>query len=95
VNILIEDAGSLKFLITGAQWSAHAAEGKCFAGTRLAFKAAKQEPIGKFNIVGYIPSTKQFVNLDHGQGKGAAIPTPVAGLPPTDPGISRPPGRPA
>jgi len=40
---------------------------------QVAFKAAKQERIGKFNIVGYIRSTKQFINLDHGQGKGALL----------------------
>ena len=93
MNILIEDAESLRFLTSGAQWSAQATEGKCFAGTRLAFKAAKQEAIGKFNIVGYILSTKQFVNLDHGQGKGAASPAQVVGSQPTEPVNPRPPGR--
>ena len=31
---------------------------------------AKRESIGRFNIVFYIPQTKQFINLDHGRGKG-------------------------
>ncbi len=72
MSIIIEDATSLKFLDGGSQWTQNAADGKCYAGTRVAVKAAKQEPIGKFNIVGYIHATKQFINLDHGQGKGAA-----------------------
>jgi len=46
-------------------------EGKHFSGTATAFKAAKQESVGKFNIVGYVTETKQFINLDHGKGKGA------------------------
>jgi hypothetical protein len=39
--------------------------------TTAAFAAAKQEPIEKFNIVSYITQTRQFINLDHGRGKGA------------------------
>jgi hypothetical protein len=71
MNIIIEDAESLKFFTGEGLWSKIATEGKRFAGTALAFKAAKQEPVGKFNIVGYITETKQFINLDHGRGKGA------------------------
>jgi hypothetical protein len=74
VNILIEDAESLKYFTSEGRWAQSAADGKCYARTRLAFKAAKLEPIGKFNIVGYIPSTKQLVNLDQGRGSGAAPP---------------------
>lgn len=72
MNILIEDADSLKFFSGDGLWSKTAAEGRRYAGTALAFKAAKQEPVGRFNIVGYISVTKQFINLDHGRGKGAA-----------------------
>jgi hypothetical protein len=71
MNIIIEDAESLKFFIGEGLWTKNVAEGKRYAGTALAFKAAKQEPVGKFNIVGYIGETKQFINLDHGRGKGA------------------------
>ena len=70
MNILIEDAESLKFFTGEGLWSKMATEGKRYAGTASAFKAAKQEPVGKFNIVGYISETKQFINLDHGRGKG-------------------------
>jgi len=35
-----------------------------------ALAAAKKEPMGRFNIVGYIAETKQFINLNHGKGKG-------------------------
>jgi len=73
MNILIEDAESLKFFIGEGLWSTIATEGKRYAGTALAFKAAKQEPVGKFNIVGYVTETRQFINLDHGRGKGAAV----------------------
>jgi hypothetical protein len=72
MNILIEDADSLKFFIGEGLWSKTATEGKRFAGTALAFKAAKQESVGKFNVVGYIAETKQLINLDHGRGKGLA-----------------------
>ena len=72
MNIIIEDAETLKFFIGEGQWTKNVAEGKRFARTALAFKAAKQELIGRFNIVGHIPATRQFVNLDHGRGKGAA-----------------------
>ena len=33
---------------------------------------AKQEPMGKFNIVAYFAVTKQLINMDHGRGKGIA-----------------------
>ena len=72
MNIIIEDAESQKFFTGEGLWSKIATEGKRYAGTALAFKAAKQELVGKFNIVGYIGETKQFINLDHGRGKGAA-----------------------
>ena len=72
MNIIIEDAESQKFFTGEGLWSNLASEGKRYAGTALAFKAAKQEPVGKFNIVGYIGETKQLINLDHGRGKGAA-----------------------
>jgi hypothetical protein len=72
MNIIIEDAESLKFFTGEGLWSKTATEGKLYAGTALACKAAKQESVGKFNIVGYVAETKQFINLDHGRGKGAA-----------------------
>ncbi|MGA2243554.1 MAG: hypothetical protein ABSH48_01040 [Verrucomicrobiota bacterium] len=76
---MIEDVESLKFFTVEGQWAKNAADGKGYSATRLAFKAAKQEPIGRFNIVGYIPSTRQFVNLDHGHGKGGATAVPTVG----------------
>ena len=71
MNILIETAESLEYLTSGNLWTKNAAEGKRFVTTAAAFEAAKKEPIGKFNIVAYIPETKQFINMDHGRGKGA------------------------
>ena len=72
MNILIEDAETLQYFTSNNQWTKNVAEGKNYGATRIAFQAAKQEPIGKFNIVSYIPQTKQFINLDHGKGKGLA-----------------------
>jgi hypothetical protein len=72
MNILIEDADSLQYFTSEGRWSKTVGDGKHYAGTAMAFKAAKQELIGKFNIVGYMPDTEQFINLDHGKGKGIA-----------------------
>jgi hypothetical protein len=77
MNILIENEESLEYLTGDNQWTKNAAQGKCFKTTGVAFDIAKKEPIGKFNIVAYISQTKQFVNLDHGRGKGIAETEPV------------------
>jgi hypothetical protein len=71
MNIIIEDAEALKFFTGDGQWSKKAAEGKRYAETAQAYAAAKLEPIGKFNIAGYIAETKQFVTLRNGRGTGA------------------------
>jgi hypothetical protein len=70
MNILIEDAEKLEYLTSSNQWTKNAAEGKDFGTTGTAFEVAKKEPMGKFNIVAYIAGSKQFLNLDHGRGKG-------------------------
>jgi hypothetical protein len=70
MNILIEDADKLEYLTINNQWSKKAADGKNFGTTALALAAAKKETIQRFNIVSYITSTRQFINLDHGKGKG-------------------------
>ncbi|MDB6125340.1 MAG: hypothetical protein JWQ71_4333 [Pedosphaera sp.] len=72
MNILIEDAESLEFLNNNGQWTKNVGEGKNFATTHTAYDIAKKEPIRKFNIVRYFAGTKQFVNMDHGSGKGKA-----------------------
>jgi hypothetical protein len=72
MNILIEDAEKLEYLTSDNHWTKKASEGKNFGATGAAFEVAKKEPIGKFNIVFYIPQTKQFINMDHGRGKGLA-----------------------
>jgi len=72
MNIIIEDAESLKFFAGEGRWTQNVAESRRYAGTAVAFKVAKLEPVGKFNVVGYFTATKQFINLDHGRGKGAA-----------------------
>jgi hypothetical protein len=70
MNILIEDAETLKYFTSSGQWTKNAAEGKSFGATTTAFEVAKKEPICRFNIVCYIAPTEQFINMDHGRGKG-------------------------
>jgi hypothetical protein len=77
MNILIEDAEKLEYLTSDNHWTKKASEGKNFGATEKAFAVAKKEPIGKFNIVFYIPQTQQFINMDHGRGKGLAEAGPV------------------
>ena len=78
MNILIEDAEKLEYLTSDNRWTKKASEGKNFGATEAAFEVAKKEPIGKFNIVFYIPQTKQFINMDHGRGRGLAEASLVA-----------------
>jgi hypothetical protein len=78
MNILIEDAETLEYFASDNHWTKKASEGKNFRAAGAAFDVAKKEPIGKFNIVFYIPQTKQFINMDHGRGKGLAEASPVA-----------------
>ena len=79
MNILIENHETLEYLTPAGQWTKNPLGGKRFPATVIAFRAAKLEAIGKFNIVCHIPETNQFVNLDHGRGKGllAVSPSPV------------------
>jgi hypothetical protein len=70
MTILIENHDTLEYLTLAGGWSKNPLEGRHFPGSRLAFRAAKQEAIGKFNIVGHIPTTHQFINLNHGRGTG-------------------------
>src|SRR5664279_4016537 len=72
MNILIEDAETLEYFTSDNKWTKKVSEGKNFGATEAAFAVAKKEPIGKFNIVFYIPQTQQFINMDHGRGKGLA-----------------------
>ncbi|MGB7769062.1 MAG: hypothetical protein WBN22_09465 [Verrucomicrobiia bacterium] len=78
MNILIEDAERLEYLANNSQWTKNATEAKNFGATEAAVQVAKKEPIGRFNIVFYIPQTRQFINLDRGHGKGLAEASPVA-----------------
>ena len=70
MNILIEDAETQEFLTHNGRWTKKPDEGTTFSATQAAFAAAKREPIRKFNIVRYFSTTKQFINMDHGSGKG-------------------------
>jgi hypothetical protein len=70
MNILIEDAETREYLATNGRWTKKPGEGANFSTTQTAFAAAKKEPIRKFNIVRYFSGTEQFLNMDHGSGKG-------------------------
>ena len=70
MNILIENCDTLEYLTAAGQWTKNPLEGRCFPATAAAFQVAKRELIGKFNIVCHISQTDQFINLDHGRGKG-------------------------
>ena len=70
MNILIENNETLEYLTPAGQWTKNPLNGKRYPATRIAFRMAKLEAIGKFNIVCHIPETNQFVNLDHGRGAG-------------------------
>jgi len=77
MNILIENPDSLEYLTADSHWTKIAADGKHFPRTGAAFDVAKKEAICKFNIVGYITETRQFINLNHGRGRGLAETIPV------------------
>jgi len=69
MEILIEDAEKLSYLNAKGKWTKTPEEGSGFLSTKAAFAAAKNEPIGKFNIVHFIPLSGQLINLDYGTGK--------------------------
>jgi len=70
MHILIEKTETHEYLRSTGEWTKNPLDGKFFPSTRMAVRAAKQEAIGRFNIVWHIPGTNQFVNLDHGRGTG-------------------------
>jgi hypothetical protein len=77
MNILIENNDTLEYLAAAGGWTKNPLNGKAFKDARIAFRAAKLEAIGKFNIVSHIPQTNQFINLDHGRGVAAAVQSPA------------------
>ena len=70
MHVLIENSETLEYLTNVGNWSKIPSSGRRFSSKRDAFQTAKLEAIGKFNIVWHNPTTNQFVNLDHGRGKG-------------------------
>ena len=69
MNILINDARKLEDLRGNHRWTKRVAGGKDFRATSDALAAAKKT-MGRFNIVGCFAETNQFINLNHGKGKG-------------------------
>ena len=72
MNILIENNETQEYLTSSGKWTKNPLAGQCFPASEAALQVAKLEAIGKFNIVGYLQVTNQFINLDHGKGKGSA-----------------------
>jgi hypothetical protein len=70
MNIIIEDAETLNYFTSEGRWSKNANEGKPYATASQAFAVARHEPIGKFNIAGYIVQTRQLINIRNGRGTG-------------------------
>lgn len=77
MNILIENEETLEFLTESGSWTKDARAGRQFKSRGEALKVAKGEAIGRFNIVWHILTSNQFVNLDHGRGKGVGEVTPA------------------
>ncbi len=73
MNILIENNETLEYLTSSGKWTKNPLAGRCFKASEAAIQVAELEAIGKFNIVGHIPATNQFINLDHGRGKGLPL----------------------
>lgn len=71
MNILIENTDTLEYLTIAGDWSKNPSEARKFVSMISAYTTAKNELIGRFNIVRHFKDTNQFVNLNHGRGKGA------------------------
>ncbi len=82
MNILIEDAETLEYLAGDNKWTKKVSEGRTFKATEAAYQVAKKEPIGRFNIVFYIAQTEQFINMNHGRGRGPGEVSPIAEIAP-------------
>ena len=77
MNILIENEETLEFLTESGGWTKDPRAGRQFKSRGDATSVAKGVAIGRFNIVWHILTSNQFVNLDHGRGKGVAEPSPA------------------
>ena len=73
MTFLIDNHATLEYLTDTGQRTKNPRKGRRFPASTNALRIAKAEPIGKLNIVCHIPATNQFVNRDHGRGKGAAL----------------------
>jgi len=67
--ILIENAEDLTYLTANGRWTKRPEKGAGFASILAAYTAAKNESIGKFNIVEFFALNHQIINLECGSGK--------------------------
>ena len=72
MTILIENPEKFEYLAADSKWTKNAMDAMAFPSTRIAFAAAKEQSIGKFNVVGYVAETKQLISMDHGRGSACA-----------------------
>lgn len=79
MHILIENPDTLEYFKATGAWTKLPLDGKYFPNTRAAVRVARHEPMGRFNVVCFMPKTNQFVNLDHGRGTGTAEGVVAAG----------------
>jgi hypothetical protein len=72
MKFLVENAESLEYLGNSGKWCKDPGKGRDFGTVQSAKASAKLEPIGKFNIVGYLSKSGQLINMDRGTGKGGS-----------------------
>jgi len=70
MKILIENDVTQEYFTALGEWAKLPVGGKNFPATIAAFRVAKRLAIQRFNIVGHISETDQFINLHHGSGLG-------------------------
>jgi len=70
MNILLENNDTSEFLTAAGDWTKNPLEGKAFESGAAALRVGRRQAMGKFNVVGHIRQTHQFVNLHHGRGTG-------------------------
>jgi hypothetical protein len=68
--ILIENPETSELLSVTGEWTRQPATAKAFANVTAALRAGRQLPVGRFDVSGYLPDSRQFINLQHGRGTG-------------------------
>jgi len=77
MNILIEDAETLQYLTSNSQWTKNASKAKTSGPPKRPFRLRKKNRSAGLTSFFTSPKTRQFINMDHGRGKGLAEASPV------------------